>query len=158
MKNDKKYKSYNVDELDRKILRALLKDARTSLSDLAKDFAVSVGTIHQRVAKMEEAQVIKGSKIIIEPKTLGLGVTVLLGIHLKNARDVKIVLENLKMFDQVVEAYYTTGSYALIIKVVAKDITDFHLFLVEKLQAIKEIQSTESFICLDTPLSRDIVP
>ncbi len=52
------------------------------------------------------------------------------------------------------EAYYTTGSYALILKVMTQDISKFQLFLMDKLQGIAEIQSTESFVCLSLPISR----
>ncbi len=155
MKNEE---TYEIDALDRKILRALMKDARTPFSDLARDFHVAPGTIHQRVAKMTEAGVITGSHLEVDHQKLGIGVTALIGVHLKNARDVKMALENLRMFDEVVEAYYTTGTYALVIKVLARDITHYHRFLMDKLQAIKEIQSTESFICLDTPLKREVIP
>lgn len=149
---------YEIDNLDRKILKILQEDAKVPFTEIAQRLIVSGGTIHQRVAKMEAAGVIQGSKYVLNYEALGYDVNILLGIHLKNAKDCPIVIEQLKKLSEVVEAYYTTGNYALIIRVINKTIGDYHRFLIDRLQSIKEIQSTESFICLDTPIKRDLLP
>ncbi|MCK5074604.1 MAG: Lrp/AsnC ligand binding domain-containing protein [Bacteriovoracaceae bacterium] len=148
--------NYEIDSLDKQILSILQKDARTPFIEIARKLIVSGGTIHQRVDKMKELGIIEGSKFEINYSKLGYDVIVLIGVHLKNAKDCEIVLKNLKMFKEVIGAYYTTGNYALIIKIATKTIADYHSFLMTKLQAIKEIQSTESFICLDTPIDREV--
>ena len=66
------------------------------------------------------------------------------------------VIEQLKQLKEVVEVLYTTGTYALFIKVITEDVDEFHNFLVKKLQKMDEVQSTESFVCLDIPISRGI--
>jgi len=147
-----------IDNLDKKILKILQEDAKVPFTEIAQRLIVSGGTIHQRVAKMEAAGVIQGSMYILNYAALGYDVNILLGIHLKNAKDCPIVIEQLKKLPEVVEAYYTTGSYALIIRVINKTIADYHRFLINKLQSIKEIQSTESFVCLDTPIKRNLMP
>ena len=148
--------NYQIDSVDRKILAFLKEDARMPYTEIAKKLIVSGGTIHQRVNKMTEAGIIKGSKVVIDYKELGFDVTTLLGIHLKSAKDQNSVVAQLETFNEVTEVYYTTGTYALIVKVQTKTIKHFHEFLITKLQAIKEVQSTESFICLDQPIHRDI--
>lgn len=145
---------YQIDNLDRKILSMLQQDGRLPYTDIAKKLIVSPGTIHQRINKLTEAGFIKGTRIILDYQKLGYDVTTLLGIYLKSAKDLSKVLEKLKSMKEVVDAYYTTGSYALIIKIHHKSIKDYHHFLVDKLQSIPEIQSTESFICLDMPIER----
>ena len=149
---------YEFDNLDLKILEILLANARIAFTDVAKKLIVSAGTIHQRVEKMREAGVITGSKILVDYKKLGLGVTTLLGINLTSAKAIPKVVQKLKKMEEVVETNFTTGTYALIIKIVTRDIDHFHHFLVNQLQTIEEIQSTESFICLDSPIDRDIDP
>lgn len=150
--------NYQIDTLDRKILKILQADAKTPFTEIAQKLIVSPGTIHQRVGKLEAAGIIRGSKYCLDYARLGYDVNVLLGIHLKNAKDCPAVIEQLRRLPEVVEAYYTTGNYALIIRVINKTISDYHRFLVEKLQSIKEIQSTESYICLDVPIMRDLSP
>ena len=148
--------NYQIDKLDLAILEVLQRDARTSFLEIARKLVVSGGTIHQRVDRMKEMGVIKGSHLEVDYSKLGYGVNVLLGVHLKSAKDATITIEKLEALKEVTEIYYTTGNYALIIKVVTKDIDSFHQFLVKKLQSISSISSTESFICLSQPLGRKL--
>ena len=143
-----------IDNLDRKILDLLQADGRMAYTEIAKKLVISHGTVHQRINKLTELKIINGSSINLDYGKLGFDVTTLLGIHLKSAKDQSKVIEKLKLMKEVVEVYYTTGAYALIIKVHNKTIKDFHFFLSDKLQSISEIQSTESFICLDNPIKR----
>jgi len=149
-------KKYQIDSLDKRIIEELQNDARRPFLEIARKCLVSGGTIHQRVEKLKENGIITGSKISVDHKNLGYGVEVLLGVHLVNAKVVSKVVKKLEKFPEVVQALYTTGNYALFIKVITKDIDHYHNFLVKKLQAIEEIQSTESFICLETPIERDL--
>ena len=148
--------NYEIDRLDIKIINYLRENARMPFTDLAKKLNVSAGTIHQRFEKMKEAGVITGSSIKVNYRALGHSVTVLLGLHLHNAKDVDIVIEKLSKIDEVVEANYTTGDFALIIKATVKNIDHFHDFLRHKLQTISEIRSTESFISLKQVIDKDI--
>ena len=149
---------YKVDSLYLKILRRLQKDARTPFTDVARDLVVSTGTVHQRVDKMREARVIKGFQVVLDHALLGRPVMALVGIHLNNAKDCASVYEGLEKFKEVVEVHFTTGTYALIAKVVSKSVPEFHSFLTGKLQALKAIRATETFLCLHTPISRPIEP
>ena len=148
--------TYEIDSLDKKILNALLQDARVPYLEIARKFKVAGGTIHQRVDKMKEAGIIQGSKINIDYQKLGYDVTVFLGIHLKNSKVLAEAIRDLEKMSEVVEVYYTTGNYALLIKIMTKSIQDFHEFLATKLQMSEAIQSTESFINLNQPVQRDL--
>ena len=148
--------NHQIDNLDRKILDLLQLDGRMAYTEIAKKLTISHGTVHQLMARLEELGIIKGTSIIIDYQKIGYDVTTLLGIHLKSAKDQAKVIDRLKAMKEVVEVYYTTGAFALIIKVHNKNIKDFHHFLSDKLQGIPEIQSTESFVCLDHPLSRTL--
>ncbi|MCB9091355.1 MAG: Lrp/AsnC ligand binding domain-containing protein [Halobacteriovoraceae bacterium] len=147
---------YQIDKLDRQILKALQENARVSFLDLSKKLLVAGGTIHQRVQKMTEAGIIKGSQFVLDYQNLGYDITAFIGLFLKSARDQNKVVSELKKIPQVIEVYYTTGTFALLIKVVCKNMKDFHMLLAEKIQSIDEIQSTESFLCLDSPVQRSL--
>jgi len=147
---------YKLDSLDKKILDELQKDARRPFLDVARKLGVSGGTIHQRVEKLKESGVIVGSKTLIDYKVLGYGVSVFLGVYVKLAKDITQLISKLDLMEEVVEVHYTTGNFALLVKVYVRDIDHFHNFLIKKLQVIDEITSTESFICLDTPIQRSL--
>lgn len=146
---------YPIDKVDRQILNKLLADSRRSYQDIARELVVSGGTIHVRTNKMKEAGVIKGSRIVVDFNKLGLEVTAFVGVNLSSAKDYQTVLPKLRKLPEVTEVHYTTGQYSLFVKIMTKSTRDLHLFLIEKLQAIKEIQSTETLISLDNPILRD---
>ena len=127
--------NYQIDNLDRGILDALMANARTAYAELAKQFSVSPGTIHVRVEKMKQA-----------------------GIILKSAKAYPSALARLESLEEVTEAYYTTGHYSIFIKVMCKSIDALQQVLINKIQTIDEIQSTETLIVLQNPIMRTIKP
>ncbi len=148
--------NYQIDSTDRQILTLLLQDARLPYLEIARKLIISGGTVHQRIEKMKKSGIIEGSEIKLNLKRLGYDVVVFLGVHLTSTKDMDHVLTKLESFDEVTEAYFTTGNYALLVKVNTKTISDFHQFLVTKVQSIDSIQSTESFISLDQPIKRKV--
>lgn len=147
-----------TDLLDRQILRTLTVDARTPYAEMAKKFNVSAGTIHVRVEKMRQSGLIKGTQIRINESKLGFDVCCFIGIILKSAKDCDGVIEKLVEFDEVVEAYYTTGNYSIFVKVMTHTIEELHQLLSSKIQRIDEIQSTETMISMLNPIKRMINP
>ena len=147
-----------IDDLDREILNTLMNDARTPYAEMAKRFNVSPATVHVRVEKMRAAEIITGTEVIINPKLLGYDVCCFIGINLNAARDYHSALRKLNELDEVVEAYYTTGAYNIFVKLMCKSIEELQYVLIDKLQAIDEVQSTETLISLQNPISRNVKP
>ena len=63
-----------MDEIDRKILGFLIKNARMPFLEIARECGVSGAAIHQRVKKLELNGVITGSRLLVKPQALGLNV------------------------------------------------------------------------------------
>ena len=149
---------YQIDNLDRGILNALMENARTPYAELAKVFNVSPGTIHVRVEKMKQAGIITGACIQVSPKKLGYDVCCFIGIILKSAKDYPSALARLESLEEVVEAYYTTGHYSIFIKVMTRSIDALQHVLINKIQPIDELQSTEKLLSLQNRIMRDLTP
>ncbi|RUO37350.1 transcriptional regulator AsnC [Aliidiomarina shirensis] len=145
-----------IDNLDKCILNALSENARQSYAEIAKENGVSPATIHVRVEKLRKAGVITGTRLTIDPKKLGYDITCFIGITLRQAGDYPSTLKKLEALPEVTEAYYTTGQYSVLIKVLVRNIEDLQKLLIERLQVIDEIQSTETLISLQTPIQRSI--
>ncbi|MFL5815169.1 MAG: Lrp/AsnC ligand binding domain-containing protein [Bdellovibrionia bacterium] len=79
-----------------------------------------------------------------------------MGVHVNRTQDIPELLNEVRALRNVVEAHYTTGDYALFLKVYAKDMEDYYFFLMKRLQKIKGIRSTESFMCMATPIQREL--
>lgn len=147
-----------LDDLDKSILKTLMMDARTPYAEMAKLFNVSPATIHVRIEKMRSTEVIERTEVVVNTKKLGYDVCCFIGINLKSARDYHTALDKLNALDEVVEAYYTTGAYNIFVKLMCRSIEELQHVLINKLQAIDEVQSTETLISLQNPINRNVNP
>ncbi|MEL0035123.1 MAG: transcriptional regulator AsnC [Gammaproteobacteria bacterium] len=145
-----------IDELDKQILTQLMADAKVSYAQMARQFDVSPATIHVRIEKLRAADIIQGTEIRVDPKALGFDVVCFIGIKLNSAGDYPDVLEQLKSIPAVTEAYYTTGQYSILIKIMTYSIDDLQHLLIEKVQSIAAIQSTETLISLQNGIQRQL--
>ena len=148
-------KILHIDVLDRKILSILVKNAKTPYLEVAKICKVSGSAIHQRVNKLIEMGVITGSHFSIDPKKLGFQTTAYVGVFLENALLFADVLNELKKIPEIVQCHYTTGQYAMFIKIFAKDNIHLKQVLSEKLVAIRGVLRTETFMSLEALIDRE---
>ena len=148
--------SLQIDSTDKKILKYLSRDSRVKVTDIASFIGITGAAIHQRMAKIKKAGIIKGFTLRLNEKSLGYSTCAFVGIFLdKNSRYQDIV-DRLRMIDEVVEVHYTTGVYGLFIKLYAKDNDHLMHVLNGKVQDIKGITRTETFISLEEPINRTI--
>ncbi|NLU08601.1 MAG: winged helix-turn-helix transcriptional regulator [Clostridiales bacterium] len=145
-----------LDDLDFQILDILLKDSRTPFLEIARECHVSGGTIHVRMKKMQDMNIIKGTKLIIDNSKIGYDVCGFIGIYLDKARNFKDVLDKLIDIKEIVEIHYTTGVYSIFIKIICKNISDLQDLLMNKIQSIDGIQRTDTIISLYQPVERSI--
>ncbi len=151
-------KEYQIDNLDKNILNELRENARVPYAELGKKLSVSPATVHVRVEKMRQAGIIARTKVELNEKRLGYDVCCFIGINLKAAGDYKPTIDKLDQIEEVLEAYYTTGHYNIFVKIMARSIDHLQRVLIDKIQAISEIQSTETLISLDNPINREVRP
>ena len=72
-----------LDEIDRQILDLLIENTRIPFTDIAKKLLVSAGTVHVRVKKMEDADIIRGSSLNLDYEKLGYSFIAYVGILLE---------------------------------------------------------------------------
>ena len=125
-----------LDKLDKKILCLIAEDARIPFLEVARECKVSGAAIHQRIQKLTNLGVLKGSQFIIDPEKIGFETCAYLGLNLKNPENFDEVVESLKKIPEIVECHYTTGEYDLFIKVYAHN--NHHLLTIihDKLQVL----------------------
>ncbi|WP_046743044.1 Lrp/AsnC ligand binding domain-containing protein [Kordia zhangzhouensis] len=145
-----------IDGIDKKILRALMNDARTPILSIAREIGISGAAIHQRLRKLEDAKLIAGSKFIINPKVLGYKTMAFIGVYLDKAMRNPDAVKELERIPEVMECHYTTGNWSLLIKILCKDNEHLMHILNHKIQAIKGVSRTETFISLDQQIDRQI--
>ena len=146
----------NIDELDRKILRIITKNARTPFKDVAEVCGVSRAAIHQRVQRLIELKVITGSSYIVNEKMLGYQMCAYVGIILEKGSLYEEVVSALEEIPEIIESQYTLGAYSILVKLYARNDEHLMLLLNGKIQNIKGVASTETLISLDQGIKRQL--
>jgi len=145
----------NLDKLDLQIIHHMMEDAEISYADLGKKLFVSGGTIHVRIKKLQEAGIVKGTKLNVDLKQLGHDVIAFIGISLEKSSLYDSVEKELQKISEIVRLNYTTGNYSMFAEVVCKDINQLRFVLHDQLQKIKGIERTETFISLTESFNRN---
>ena len=145
-----------IDHLDKKILSLITKNARIPFLEVARECKVSGAAIHQRIQRLMNIGVIKGSEFVLNPSKIGFHTCAFMGIFLKKASLFDKVVQMLEQVPEIVECHYTTGQYAIVIKIDAQSNEHLKRILHDKLQSIPGISSTETIISLDESFKRQL--
>ena len=145
-----------IDNLDRKILEIIMRNARIPSKDVAVECGVSRAAIHQRIQRMIGMQVITGSGYNVNAKTLGYATCTYVGVKLERGSMYKGVAEELEKIPEIVECHFTTGPYTMLIKLYSRDNEHLMDLLNNKIQMIHGVTGTETLISLEQSIAREI--
>ncbi len=145
-----------LDELDKRILKIIVQNARIPFREVAEMCGVSRAAVHQRVQRMIDMGVIGGSGYFVNPKSLGYQLCAYVGITLEKGNLYKAVSAELDKIPEVVESQFTLGAFSLLIKLYARN--DEHLLelLNSKIQEIPGVAKTETLTALDQRIKRSL--
>lgn len=151
-------KNFQIDTLDKTIISHLLTNARMPYLEIARKCNVSGALIHQRIQRMEEAEIIKSSELMLNPKALGLHTCAFIGIqiNLTSTSTHDAVFEKIFEISEIVECHHISGKYSLLAKVYTRDNEHLKNVIIEKIQSIPEITGTETLVSLQEGFIRPI--
>lgn len=148
--------NYLIDEIDRRILSYLVNNARMPFLEIARECNISGAAVHQRVKKMESNGIISGSRMVIKPGAIGLNVCAFISVCLSEDNKYPDVVAALKHVPEIVECHFITGKAALFLKVYCFDNEHLLDILINTIQRIPYVQSTDTMISLDQSFEREI--
>ena len=147
-------RNYELDDTDRKILNLLIQDAKMPYTEIARKVHVSGGTVHVRMARLEELGIVQGATLRIDFQKLGYGVNAFLGIYLLRSSVYASVVEQLREIPEVVSIHFTTGAYGVFARLICRDTQHLHDVLHDRVQLIEGIERTETLISLEEVINR----
>ena len=145
-----------IDDTDRKILSFLTRNARMPFLEIARECGISGAAVHQRVHKMETNGIISGSRMTVKPSRLGLGICAFISLSLTEDNKYQEVVKALKLIPEIVECHFVTGRTAILLKVYCYDNNHLMEILMNTIQRIPNVQSTDTMISLDETFSREV--
>ncbi|MCD8072025.1 MAG: Lrp/AsnC ligand binding domain-containing protein [Alistipes sp.] len=146
----------NIDAIDRKILQYLIKNARMPFLEIARECGISGAAIHQRVKKLDDAGVILGSRLEVEPSALGFDVCAIIGIKISDPGMNFETVKRLREIPEIVECHFITGNYNILIKVYCTNNEHLMSTIFKGVLSIPWISDTETFISLSQAFSRQV--
>lgn len=145
----------NLDNLDLTILQMLANNARKPYLEIARECGVSGAAVHQRIQKLTNMGVIKGSESLIDPSAVGYETCAYMGFFLKDPSQFNHVVAELQKIPEVVECHFTTGAYDIFIKLFAHNNDHLLHIIHERLQGLG-LARTESLISFKEVFRRQI--
>ena len=146
----------SLDIIDKKILRFLIKNARTPFLEIARECGISGAAIHQRIKKLEDMGVIQGSRLVVAPKSLGFDVCAFISIRVSDITRQQDTVERLKEIPEIVECHYITGSYNLMVKIYCLDNEHLMRTIFDKILLVEGVSSTQTYMSLNESFQREI--
>ncbi len=139
-----------LDSIDKKILALLQERGRMTNSELSKQVGLSAASALERVKKLERGGVIKGYHACLDHTAVGIGLVILVEVTLARHQHDAIVrfVEAVQTVDEIVDCYHITGRADYLLRVVAKDIPSYELFVMETLSALPGVQHIETMMIL----------
>jgi DNA-binding Lrp family transcriptional regulator len=140
-----------LDEVDRRILTVLHRDARMSNNAVAEVVGIAPSTCHGRVRRLQEVGVIRGFYTDIDPSAIGLHLQAMISVSLQSSARGKIhsFIQQIRRKPQVMDVYFLAGADDFILHVAARDTDDLRSFVVENLNADADVAGTQTSLIFE---------
>jgi Lrp/AsnC family transcriptional regulator len=139
-----------LDDIDRRLLRALQQDASLSNSALAERVGASQASCWRRIKALEEVGVLRGAVHLVDPERVGRGVSVMLQVRMKSHELAQ--REDFERFiasrPEVMECYSMSGEWDYLLRIVAEGVSDYERFLMRDLLAHPNVDTSASAFAL----------
>ncbi|MEG3792389.1 Lrp/AsnC family transcriptional regulator [Lysobacter sp. CCNWLW3] len=135
-----------LDEIDRRILRALQRDGRLQNTELAQEVGLSPSPCLRRVRLLEEAGVIDRYVAVLDAAQVGIGMTLFTRVWLtaQDADTIDHFIEAMRRLPQIVECYIMLGESDALLRVVVADLDDYRRFQTQHLTRANGIQNVKT--------------
>lgn len=146
-----KREAVELDAADRRLLRAMQRDASASQAALAEEAGVSPSLVSRRLSRLKEAGALRAIVGLIDPKSVGLSCAAIIRIRLRDhsAANVKAFRDLVTRMREATLCVMLTGEADYLVKIVARDLPHFQEIVQQKLLRCAAIAHLESSIVLE---------
>ena len=148
-----------IDDSDRKILTLLQENAKLTTKEIADKLGLSVTPVYERIKRLEKHKYIRGYVALVDRKKVDKSLMAFLFISLKeHSQKALLSFENeILKFPKVIECYHIAGQYDFLLKILVKDMQDYHEFTFHRLATLDNIAHVQTdFVMNDLKYSTQI--
>jgi DNA-binding Lrp family transcriptional regulator len=149
-----------LDEIDRRLIRALQEDATLSQAALAERVGASPASCWRRIRALEQVGVLKETVRLVDPRKVGRGVSVIVQVRLKShAGELKEAFEAfLRERPEIMECHSMSGEWDYLMRIVVADVADYERFLSHELLNHPNVATSTSHFALSRVKYTTAVP
>jgi Lrp/AsnC family leucine-responsive transcriptional regulator len=147
-----------MDELDYKITAALSEEGRITWADLAARVGLSAPAAADRVRRLEERGVIRGYAALVDPESVGQGLTAFVAVTLERPQHRQDFLDVLSQLPQVLECHHTAGDDDYLLKIRCSGTRELERLVSDEIKSLRGIARTRTTIVLSTMKETPVVP
>lgn len=139
-----------LDKIDLNILKALDKNARSTVSEISKIVGLSIPAVSERIKKLEESGVIDKYSVRINRRKMDFRLIAVVFVNIDHSLNIENFRKQVIEFPEVLECHHMAGEYDYMLKVLLEDTEELETFISQKLKAIKGVQKSNTLISLST--------
>ena len=139
-----------LDAPDRVILDLLRRDGRATVASMASATGLSASACSRRLRRLEDQQVIRGYRAIIDPHADGRGLTAFVAVRLlRHQREhIQRFQEGTRKIAEVVECHHVTGNFDYLLRVEVPDLPAYERFHADKLATLHNVGQVVTYISM----------
>ncbi|MAE98723.1 MAG: proline dehydrogenase transcriptional activator [Geminicoccus sp.] len=148
-----------LDQIDRRILRALRANGRLSMVALGEQVGLSKTPVTARVRRLEEAGYIRGYRAELDAGKLGLEHVAFVEVRLSDTREAALQAFNtaIREIPEVEACHMIAGGFDYLVKVRTSNVRDYRRVLGERISQLPHIASTSTYVSMESVLDQGAV-
>ena len=139
-----------MDEINKAILAQLIKNSRSTASEISKHVNLSVPAVAERIRKMETSGMINGYTVKLDRQQLGLQLIAFIMVTLDNSSSIANFRDKMVACPDVLECHHLAGQSDYLLKIRVENTNQLERFLMDVLKKTAGVASSNTLICLST--------
>ena len=156
--------THTIDKLDKAILRRLQANGRETYDVIGEQVGLSPSAVLRRVKRLEENGVIDRYVALVQPETVGLGLTAYINVRLEKYNETSkrnpmdVFRASVQAWPEVVECVSLTGEMDYLLRVVVADMQHYSRFIMDTLLKHPSVQDCKTSFVMDRVKVTTAVP
>jgi DNA-binding Lrp family transcriptional regulator len=146
-----------IDDLNHRILRVLLREGRSSYAEIGDEVGLSASATKRRVDRLVRDGAIRGFTAVVEPHAMGWEIEALIQLYTNGTVPFETMRADLEDVAEVVEAFTVAGAADAMLRVVAGDVPHLER-VISRLRGLSYVQQTDTTMLLSVMVRRPNVP
>lgn len=146
-----------IDELNHRILRILIRDGRTSYAEIGDRVGLSVSATKRRVDRLVRDGAIRCFTAVVEPQAMGWQIEAVVQLYTNGTVPFATMQDDLAHIPEIVEAFTVAGAADAMLRVVVGDVPHLER-VISRLRGLAYVQQTDTTMLLSALVRRPILP